>query len=283
MKTSNKLLIGFASTLVLIPVLGIAIISRVFYEDLDNFAIEIAENDTFKSASKNMVTQAVSEPFQSVSITGVNDLYLTVRLVSDENSGIKFTKNFKGLISAKVDSKGYLQIVLEKSDKQQENYANIWIYSASVKRLRVKNGRGMNLDAKLDSLQLELSQLGSASFGANTKIGWLSVHTEDVNVISFNDAATRSVNLALNGTNLKSEKSSFENLSINAMGNSEIELNGGYDEKTSKVIGNLTLNTHGKGKVRISNMQVNQSSGKFSDSTQVEMPALTIKQMFNSK
>lgn len=283
MKSSNKLLIAFASALVLIPVLGIAIVSAIYYEKDDRSASGNSAMDTFGTIPKNMSAIAISIPFQSVSIDGGAQLYLAVRLVEDEKSRVKFADNIKGLISAKIDGNGQLQIVLKRSDKQRENYARIWIYGPHIKQLSVANGRGLNLNAKLDSLQLNLRSTGSAHFDPETKVSWLSVHTKDVQDISFRETATKSVNLDLNGTNVKSEMSSFEKLSINAAGNAEIELNGGYGSTTDKVIKHLTLNTLGKAKVRIFNIQVDQCSGKFSDSTQVEMPAVNINQMYNSK
>ncbi|HMI01179.1 MAG TPA: DUF2807 domain-containing protein [Pedobacter sp.] len=283
MKTSNKLLIAFASALILIPVLGIAIISRVYYEKGDSTSHGNTEMDTFGAIPKNMSAIAVNSPFQSVSIDGGNQLYLAIKLVEDENAGVKYADNIKGLISAKVDGNGQLQIVLKKSDTQPENYARIWIYGPHIKQLSVANGRGINLNAKLDSLQLDLSSTSSAHFDPETQIGWLSVRTKDVREISFRETNTKSVSLDLIGTNVKSEMSSFENLSISAAGNAEIELNGGYGETTDKAIKHLTLNTLGKAKVKIFNMQIDQCSGRFSDSTQVEMPAVNINQMYNSK
>jgi len=283
MKTSNKLLIAFASALILIPVLGIAIISRVYYEKGDSSAPGNTEMDTFGPVPKDMPALAVTAPFESVNIEGADQFYLAVRLVQAEKTEIRYADNLKGLISTTVDSKGQLQIVLKKSDQQRDNYTRIWIYGPGIKKLSIVNGRGLNLNAKMDSLQLSLINTGSGHFDPETNIGWLSVRTDKVGEISFRETATKSVSLDLNGTNVKSEMSSFDNLSINAAGNAEIELNGGYGEAAGKTVKHLTLNTLGKAKVRILNMQIDRCSGKFSDSTQVEMPAVNINQMYNSK
>lgn len=283
MKTSNKLLIAFASALILIPVLGIAIISRVYYEKGDSSSAGNTEMDTFGPVPKDMPALAVSTPFESVNIEGADQFYLAVRLVQAEKTEVRYADNLKGLISTTVDSKGQLQIVLRKSDQQRDNYTRIWIYAPGVKRLAIVNGKCLNLNATMDSLQLSLINTGSGHFDPETNIGWLSVRTDKVGEISFRETATKSVNLDLNGTNVKSEMSSFDNLSINAAGNAEIELNGGYDGVPEKFIKNLTLNTLGKARVKVFNMQIDQCSGHFSDSTQVEMPAKNINQMYNSK
>jgi hypothetical protein len=283
MKTSNKLLIAFASALILIPVLGIAIISRVYYEKGDSSSPGNTEMDTFGPVPKDMPALAVSAPFESVNIKGADQFYLAIKLVTAEKPGVKYADNLKGVISATVDNKGQLQIIMKKSDQQRDNYTRVWIYGPHIKELNVENRTSMNLNAKMDSLQLNLTNTGAAHFDPETNIGWLSVRTKDVQEISFRETNTKSVNLDLNGTNVKSERSSFDNLSISAAGNAEIELNGGYGETPDKVIKHLTLNTLGKAKVKIFNMQIDQCSGKFSDSTQVEMPALNINQMYNSK
>ncbi|WP_285057653.1 GIN domain-containing protein [Pedobacter ginsengisoli] len=282
MKTSNKLLIAFAAALILLPILGIAIVSGVYYEK-ENTTGGGTEMDTFGPVPKDMPAIAVSTPFESVNIEGADQFYLAVRLVQAEKTEVRYAENLKGLISTTVDASGQLQIVLKKSDKQRDNYTRIWIYGPGIKKLNVVNGRGLNLNAKQDSLQLNLSSTGSGHFDPETNIGWLSVRTDKVGEISFRETATKSVNLELNGTNVKSEMSSFDNLSINAAGNAEIELNGGYDGVPEKSIKHLTLNTLGKAKVKVFNMQIEQCSGRFSDSTQVEMPAVNINQMYAPK
>lgn len=282
MKTSNKLLIAFAAALILIPILSIAIVSGIYYEK-ENTANGGTEMDTFGPVPKDMPALAVNAPFESVNIEGADQFYLAVRLVQAEKTEVRYADNLKGLISTTVDNEGQLQIVLKKSDRQQDNYTRIWIYGSEVKKLNIVNGKGLNLNAKMDSLQLSLINTGSGHFDPETNIGWLSVRTYKVGEISFRETATKSVSLDLNGTNVKSEMSSFDNLSINAAGNAEIELNGGYGEAAGKTVKHLTLNTLGKAKVRILNMQIDQCSGKFSDSTQVDMPAVNINQMYNSK
>jgi hypothetical protein len=282
MKTSNKLLIAFAAALILIPIVGIAIVSGVYYEK-ESTANSGTEMDTFGPVPKDMPALAVNAPFESVNIEGGNQYYLAIKLVTAEKPGIKYSDNLKGLIIATFDNKGQLQVRLKKSENQRENFARIWVYGPSIKALGVTNGNGINLNAKMDSLRMDLSNTGSAQFAPDTHIGWLSVRANHVGEISFRESKTKSVSLDLNGTNVKSEMSSFDNLSINAAGNAEIELNGGYGEAAGKTVKHLTLNTLGKAKVRILNMQIDRCSGKFSDSTQVEMPAVNINQMYNSK
>lgn len=282
MKTSNKLLIAFAAALILLPILGIAIVSGVYYEK-ENTVVGGTEMDTFGPVPKDMPSLAVGTPFEAVNIEGADQFYLAVRLVQAEKTEVRYADNLKGLISTTVDSKGQLQIVLKKSDQQQDNYTRIWIYGPEIKKLNVVNGKGLNLNAKMDSLQLNLMNTGSGHFDPETNIGWLSVRTDKVGEISFRETATKSVSLDLNGTNVKSEMSSFDNLSINAAGDVEIELNGGYDGAPEKSIKHLTLNTLGKAKVKVFNMQIDQCSGRFSDSTQVEMPAKNINQMYSSE
>jgi hypothetical protein len=283
MKTSNKLLIALASALILVPILGIAIVSGIYYEKDDRSAVRKEEMDTFGVIPKNMFAISINKPFRVVAIEGGNQVHLVVKLITDEKSGVKFSDNVKGLISASIDSNGQLQIVLKNAGKQRENFARISIYGPNINQLNVLGGKGMNLNAKMDSLQLNLTNTSSANFDTDTDIGKLSIRTMNVQNIFFRETGTKSVLLNLKDTNVKSDMSSFDNLSIRAAGTSEIELNGGYSEQPEKVIKHLTLNTLGKANVKIVNMQIDQCSGRFSDSTKVEMPAVNINQMYNSK
>lgn len=283
MKKSNKLLIACASVLILIPVLGIAYVSMVYYEKGVRTGFEGVEMDPYGAMPKNVSTIDIGSQFQSVSIDGGNQLHLAVRLVNDDKSGVKFPNNMKGLISAKIDENGQLQITLKKSVEGQEKFTKIWIYGPETKQLSIANSLGTSLEAELDSMQLDLSSVSSAQFGRETNIAWLNIHTKDVNDITFQEASNKSVLLDVRGTNVRSNMSSFERLSIQASGNAEIELNGGDSEVNYKVIKHLELNTLGRTKVKIFNMQIDQCSGQFSDSTQVEMPALNINQMYKRK
>ncbi|ACU05545.1 hypothetical protein [Pedobacter heparinus] len=280
MKTSNKLLIAFALALLLIPILGIAIVSGVYYEKDDQSAMQKGAMDTFGVIPENVASIPVNSPFKSVTIDGGNQLHLVVKLVKDEKSGVKFPDDMKGLITALVDGNGQLQIVVKATGKKHDNYTRIAVYGPDIKELNVLNGKGINLNANTDSLALNLSHTGSAHFDPDTKIGKLNIRTADVQQISFRETGTKSVILNLKNTNVKSDMSSFDQLSIYAAGTSEIELNGGYGEKTDKVIKHLTLNTLGKAKVKVYNMKIDQCAGRFSDSTSVEMPAVNINQMY---
>ncbi|MES2827419.1 MAG: hypothetical protein V4687_04675 [Bacteroidota bacterium] len=282
MKTSNKLLIAFGLALILIPIVTIAFVSRVYFEK-GTYSNKKEVHDTFGALPKDMEAIAIGKAFNTVNIEGNNQVHLVIKLVEDKTYGVKFSNEFKGLVSASVDESGQLRIVLQKAQKENVNFARISVYGMGITKVAVNNGRGISLTAKTDSLDLKLSNTGSAHFDPDANIGKLTITTEHVDDITFRETATKSVFLNLNGTNVRSDMSSFDQLSIYAAGKSKIELNGGYGDRIEKVIKHLTLNTLGNAEVKIFNMQVDNCSGRFSDSTKVEMPAVNINQMYKTK
>ena len=67
MKTSNKLLIAFASALILIPLLGMIYVSQVKYRDGKSGVESRPEITSFDSAAERMTSIAVNA-FQTINI-----------------------------------------------------------------------------------------------------------------------------------------------------------------------------------------------------------------------
>lgn len=283
MKTSNKLLIAFAAALILIPIFCIAYVSRAYYEKGD-YSSQAGEMDNFGPIPKNVVDVPVNGSFEAISIQGDIRLHLAVTVLKGPNRSVKFSDNLKGFISVKLDSNGQLVIVVKSpTNEKTGNFGRISISAPDIYGLRLLNSDGISLVADLDSLNLNLENTSYANFNVDTKIEKLSVHTKNVEVVSFRETATKSVFLDVNNTNVQCDVSSFDNLSIISAGASQIELNGGYGDKAGETIKNLKLVTLGKSEVRISNTSINNCSGSFSDSTSVQMPAVNINQMYKLK
>jgi hypothetical protein len=279
MKTSNKLLIAFAAALILIPILFIAFVSAVYYEKGD-FRSRIGEIDTYGQKPKTTIALSGTGSAESINIQGDKGIHLVVTLIKDAKVGLKVTDNLKGLITVRYDDNGQLQIEVKNRKEQQENFGRIAISAPDVRSINVTGSRGFSLQAEMDSLNLNLVDTELGQFNVATKIKYLSVETKNVRDINFTETTSLSAFLNLDNTNVKSERGSFDNLVINSAGTSNIELNGGDDAKT---INNLRINTLGKSDVKVLNMIVNLCSGKFSDSTNVQMPAVNINQMYKVK
>ncbi|WP_316785783.1 hypothetical protein [Pedobacter frigiditerrae] len=282
MKLSNKLLIAFAASLILIPVLGMVIVSATMYKTgtYKDVAYKI---ESFSTPTKNMESLAVSSAFESVKIDA-KGMELNVQFVKDEKFGVKIQNDLKGIVTATVDATGQLQIGIKDKPKSEENrhryYVNIYVYSPTIKSLNVSNAMGLNISAATDTLTLDIKNSTGISLGSETHIKLLNIKAENVSAVNFRNDDVKSINLELINSNLTSETNSFENVSIITSGKCEIEFYGDRDVQNKYTINNLNLITNGIADVKLENIKVANCSGKLSDETQVQMPAINLNQMY---
>lgn len=283
MKLSNKLLIAFAASLILIPVFGMVFISATKYKT-GTYKDVVYKVENFSTPTKNMESMTVSMPFESVNIADAKGMVLNIQFIKDDKFGIKIQEDLKGLVNAVVDANGQLQIVIKDKPKLEENrnryYTSIYIYSPSIKNLNVANANDINIMAATDTLTLNVQKSSRVSFNTETHIKQLNLKTEDVEAVNLREDDIKSISLDLHNTNFRSEESSFENVSITSSGKCEIELSGDRDEARKQSINNLILITNGIADVKLENIKVANCSGKLSDETQVQMPAINLNQMY---
>jgi hypothetical protein len=281
MKTSNKLLLSFAAALILIPILCIAFVSRVYFEPGD-YSSRMGASDTYGAVPKQNVPITGAGSSESINIEGDNRIHLVIAITPGKLE-VKTTDNLKGLVSVNFDSSGQMQIKIANRSERLENYGRIAISAPGLKQISVNGSRGINLQAEMDSLKLSLTNTELGQFDASTNVKYFSVTTNNVKDITFREGNPLSTVLNLNNTNVKTELTSFDNLAINSTGTSTIELNGGEDRSPAKTIKNLKINTMGKSDFKVHNMEIAQCSGRFSDSTSVQMPAVNLNQMYKVK
>jgi hypothetical protein len=284
MKTSNKLLIAFASALILLPILGIAIVSGLYYEKGPVPLVAIYDYEPLGMQSKTMTASMIPTAFNGINIKGSRKMQIVIKLIDDDRYGIKIPNEFKAFVTTKVDSKGHLQINVSEPDAKLGEYAQIWIYGRGIKSLEADNLRGLGLSAITDSLNLTVSNGEFAYLDKKTSIGKLNVNTRNLGSLGIEQGGkTSSMIVDLHNSRFSVQNISFNLLSIAASGASDIEIIGDEENNGQHNIKDLYLKTSGTSKVKVSNMQIDQCSGKFSDSTSVEMPARNINQMYNLK
>ncbi|MEE1946196.1 hypothetical protein VRU48_13820 [Pedobacter sp. KR3-3] len=279
MKTSNKLLIAFAASLILLPILGMVYSSQVLYTDAKNWKAEARKDDSFSQASANMESKTLSA-FQSVNIANGKGMYFNIRLIKDDKYGVKIPNNDKDLIKLEVDAQGKLQVTL--NDKGNENrYVTLLIYAPDTKSISLEEADGVALNAKADSLAISLKKVNRLVFDGETAISKLSVATEDVSEVNIEKEIAKSLYLNLKNTAFTSEWASYQDLNITTAGNSTITVKGDDRQAKGYSIQNLTLNTTETAKINLENMTVSNCKGSLSDQTLVSMPAVNLKQLFN--
>ena len=280
MKTSNKLLIAFAAALILVPILCIAFVSRVYYEK-GEYTSNMNETDSY--GPEGTITFPANGSAENITVLDKSGIHLIVAINRDGKVGLKVSNNLKGLVSVQTDANGQLQIAVKSGKEEIGNLGKLTISAPLVRMLKISGSKGLSLQAEVDSLNLNLSNIGSVDFKHQGQLKFVKVSTMKVSDISFAETNFLSASLNLNSTNVRSDMGSFDNLIINSAGTSTIDLNGGDQAVPGKTINNLKINTLGKTDLKVLNMVINQCSGKFSDSTSVQMPAVNINQMYKVK
>ena len=284
MKLSNKLLIAFAAALIVVPLIGMIYVSQVKYKTgtyQEDQARSTASEKHFNMPTENMESRAISTAFESINIEEAKRLGLYINFVKDENYGVKVPKELKDSINFNVDATGQLQITFNMKQRitNDNYYTTIIVYGSEMKQINVSNAEFLYFDATADSIQLNVKKSGTVTLNKDVTLNAMKITTNEVKALEINEVAVKSLNVTLNGANFKSDESSYDNLSITASGKSEIEINGS-DNGKNYLIKNLFINTLNAVDFKLSNIKVDQCSGRFSDQTKVQMPAVNLNQMF---
>ncbi len=284
MKLSNKILIAFASALILIPLLGMIYVSQVNYKTgsySDEQDVTTKSEKHFNTPTENMESKAISTAFESINIEDAKRLGIYINFIKDDNYGVKIPKGLKDSISFKVDANGQLQIMfnMKSVENRRNRYTTLLVYGKNIKQVNIANANDVFFDATADSIALNVKKSASISLNKDVTLNSLQITTVEVENLHLNKIAVKSLSVSLNGTNFKSDESSYDNLSITATGKSEIEINGS-DSDSHYLIKNLFINTLNDADFKLENIKVEKCSGSFSDQTKVQMPAVNLNQMY---
>lgn len=281
MKKSNKILIAFASALILIPLMGMIYVSQVNYKTgsyTDEFNSDKLSEKHFNTPTENMESKAIAIAFSSVNIEDAKQLGIYINFVKDENYGVKVPEKLKDSINFNVDANGQLQIRFNMKPKHDRHYITVIVYGKDLSQVNINNVSDLFFDATADSIQLNVRKSGSVSLNKDVTLNALQMITDEVKDVSINEISVKSLTVKLNGANFKSKESSYDNLSITVAGKSEIEING--SENGKYFIKNLFVSTLNDADFKLENIKVEKCSGSFSDQTKVQMPAVNLNQMY---
>ncbi len=281
MKTSNKLLIAFASALIIIPLLGMIYVSRVNFKPGKFTDIAERKIENLSTPTRNM-SSITTLPYQSVNVEDAKGYTLKIRFIKDEKFGVKIPTEYKDAITATVDAGGQLQFVFKNRPSKEDGgyYTEIFLYAPNVKEVNVSNADGAFIVASLDSLSFKVNNTPSAGVGSGTHLIHLNFTATNVADVNFSNDDVKSLNLNLNNAIFKSVTNSYENLSVTTTGACIVEIRGDYDGVDKYSIKNLALNTTGKTEVKVENMTIANCTGSLSDETTVSMPAVNLNQMY---
>lgn len=282
MKTSNKLLIAFAAALILLPLLGMIVVSRVYYKEGQRTAADFATIKSLDTETKHL-TNFPTSAFRTVNIPEAESIRLNIYLVKDDQFGIKVSNHIKDRVSVNVDANGQLQINFKKNDASgsHRDYVSLYVFSPNVNSLSLSNADETIFNIEQDSIQLSLKGIENVYF-ENTKLKNLKATAEQVQSFTLNDARLTLAQVNLNNASFSSHGSSYEQLIVNSIGKGDVEIWGGRrEEGKTYTVKNLRLQTGGQSKVAVGDIVVDRCAGAFSDSTQVEMPAALLNKMYS--
>lgn len=283
MKTSNKLLIALAISLILIPIIVVAITVKMNYTDKKNALKENKNEEHFNTRSEGYLSEKISKSFTAVEILDGRGLELDIVLIKDDNTGVKISEEFKNLISYDVNDLGVLQISFKSAVEQKYRRAQLYIYAPNIVDFSASKGNSLSLwISNRDSLNLKASRIGSVWLNSDSKLNSLSMVADSVQQFSMDKKTITSLDLTLKNADFKTEAASFRSLKINATGTSNIEIDGDESKKDKYLIDDLSIKTEGKSNIDLTNIKVNKASGSLSDSTKVNMPVYVLKTMFKN-
>lgn len=285
MKTSNKLLIAFAAALILIPILGMVIVSATQYKKGSHADIAaISKVESFNVATANMTAIPIASAFKSVNVEDAKELDLNVQFIKDEQSGVKISDEYKDVVLATVDANGKLLLSVKVNEKEKEsrmrNYAVIYIYAPHLNSLTVANASDLVVKSTADTLNLKLTKIKSFYFDNGTELKQLNLEAVQVEKLFLRRDKINAVNSVITDTKFAIESMSLADVSITTNGDCTVEIYNNENGKAKQTINSLVLNTNGVADVKISETVINTCSGKLSDETVVQMPAINLNQMY---
>src|SRR5690606_10486170 len=153
MKTSNKMLMGIAVALLVIPITIMVFSSLTGRVDYDEYRRGIAAEGEDLNATDRFLSTTKLEKFKDVKLSSPNHTLIHLHLIHSEEYGIKIdNQNSEGL-SHDIDQNGTLHI----SPEDRGYFHTIYLYAPSLERVVIDNIQIGELSSDQDSLSLVLN------------------------------------------------------------------------------------------------------------------------------
>jgi hypothetical protein len=275
MKTSNKLLILLALVIIIVPIISIAIYSRLNYVKIVGHERNHKTFESLDVPSLGYTSKKLDKNFNTINIKAENSVHLVLILVQSDQIGIKFSNRSENNFESTFDKNGELVIDLKKV----QSFDNVfYIYAPKVKKITTENMAGIQISTKTDSLELVLKNSGRLNTNSTFEVQNLSISATSTEFnIMDNDEFNLNVNLQ--DARFLSYQTSYKKLNIISNGNSFVQI-GNNDQKNEMVnIEEFNLNTFGSGSISLGNLNIKQLTGKLSDETTITAPFYLIKNL----
>ena len=283
MKTSNKLLIGLAIALLIIPLTVMILIAKVNRIDNKTYNKMLMGAETTDGAADRYIKTYPVQAFQNVVINGSESSYLNIKIIANDKFLFKATNDLAPYIEYKVDKDGQLHI----SVKAERNYQHgtLLIFSPNLKGITFNNVSVDALSANTDSLNVEITRGINFRFGEGMKIKNLSLTkkiTHDpqyivIPEITIEDAKIENLRVDINSGYLTINNTPLRNVDLKVK-----DAKAEFKNEENKNIGpieTLLLNSIGKNDVNFQHIRINAAKGNLSDETTIQIPTVNLKQL----
>jgi hypothetical protein len=283
MKTSNKLLIGLAIALLIIPLTVMILIAKVNRIDNKTYNKMLMEAETTDGAADRYVKKYPVKAFQNVVINGSESSYLNIKIIANDKFLFKATNDLAPYIEYKVDKDGKLHISLKAEGNDQ--HGTLLIFSPKLKGITFNNVSVDALSANTDSLNVEITRGINFRFGEGMKIKNLSLTkkiTHDprylvISDITIEDAKIENLRVDINSGYLTINNTPLRNVDLKVK-----DAKAEFKNEENKNIGpieTLSLNSIGKNDVNFQHIKINAAKGNLSDETTIQIPTVNLKQL----
>ncbi|MGQ7853742.1 hypothetical protein ACUN24_05790 [Pedobacter sp. WC2501] len=283
MKTSNKLLMGLAIALLIIPLTVMILIAKANRIDNKTYDKMITGAETIDSEADRFIKKFPVQAFQQVVINGSESSYLNIKIIANDKFLLKATNDLAPSIQYKVDKDGKLNISL----KAERNYQHgtLLIFSPNLKGITFNNVSVEGLSVNTDSLNVDITKGANFRFGEDMKIKNLHLvknttyQKQDVVItgITIEDAKIENLHAEINTGYLTVNNMSLLNVDLK-LKDAKAEFKN-EENKNISLIETLSLTSIGRNEVSFQHVKINKASGNLSDETSIQMPTINLKQL----
>jgi len=283
MKLSNKLLIGLATILLVVPICVFYIVVKANRTDAHTYTdLLYKEATSLQVPDKYMRTVSV-QPFKNVRLVGSRKTTVNLQLVKSDKFAIKADKDKESDFVYHIDDQGNLEIDFQ--NRKQYSQLSISIFSPQLGDLSVSDVHLQSITAQTDHLHINLERQQALYFGAKTQINSLSLAVKHSGIdIGWADSETlnaiQELTLDLDSSAVRFKKQALQKVTLKLI---DSEAAFGLENDSLDRIDELRIYTEGKSAVYIKNTTVAQLSGSLSDQTITDLPVYHLRKLLNSK
>lgn len=280
MKASNKMLIGIAVALLVIPISTMVFSSLNGRVDYDEYRRGVAIESVKLDTEDKFLTTTKLEEFNDVKISSDDYSYLHVHLVKSDEYGVKINRTTHGELSYEIDEEGTLHISVPEVGSY---YPTIFLFAPNIHHVEFDRVHIGALHTEQDSLSLFFNRMhpNETVIEENPNLAFLHLNLNNSDWTMRGSSPMfeqlKSIEVELEDSSISLESDYYNEILIHA-NNSSFKIDPAKDSQAK--IGRLTVNTLGKSTISLEErVRVDSLSGSISDSTLVKAPFYMMEEL----